>query len=79
MTYTFNNNPVVEKVDIDYENKKLVIYYKQDNSHLLTNPSPPPSYFRKIYSFSDLVHVETQQATVERSYEKVIYPDLNKN
>ena len=63
----------IQKVEFDQENKKLYIYYIQDNSHLMSYPPPPPSYYREIYSFDKLEFIETEYAKVERSYEKIIW------
>lgn len=70
----FNNNQI-QKVEINQESKKLYIHYKQDNSHLTSNPPPPPSYFREVYKFESLEFVEKEYATVERAYEKIKYKD----
>ena len=59
----------LQKVEIDQEAKKLYIYYIQDNSHLLSYPSPPPSYFREVYSFDNMELLDTEYAEVERSKE----------
>ncbi len=63
----------IQKVEIDQENKKMYIYYMQDNSHLMSNPPPPPSYYREIYSFDKLYFIEKEYAKVERSFEKITY------
>ena len=60
----------LQKVEIDQEAKKLYIYYIQDNSHLMSNP-PPPSYLREIYSFDNMVLLDTEYAEVERSKEVI--------
>ena len=66
----------LQKLEIDQEAKKLYIYYIQDNSHLLSNPPPPPSYLREVYSFGDMELffdnmelLDTEHAEVERSKE----------
>ena len=59
----------LQKVEIDQEAKKLYIYYIQDNSHLLSYPPPPPSYFREVYSFDNMELLDTEYAEVERSKE----------
>ena len=59
----------LQKVEIDQEAKKLYIYYIQDNSHLLSNPPPPPSYLREVYSFDNMKLLNTEYAEVERSKE----------
>jgi hypothetical protein len=69
--FDFQNK--IEKVEIDKDNKKLYIYYTQDNSHLLSNPPPPPSYYREVYSFDNLEFIEKEYAKVERSVEKIIW------
>jgi|TARA_B110000093_G_C12752199_1_gene318936 hypothetical protein len=61
----------LQKVEIDQEAKKLYIYYIQDNSHLMSNPPPPPSYLREIYSFDNMVLLDTEYAEVERSKEVI--------
>ena len=61
----------LQKVEIDQEDKKLYIYYIQDNSHLLNNPPPPPSYFREVYSFDNIQLLDTEYAEVERSKEVI--------
>ena len=48
------NRDTIQKVEIDNENKKLYIYYAQDNSMLMSNPPPPPSYYREVFSFENL-------------------------
>ena len=68
----FNNNKI-QNIEIDEDNKKLYVYYIQDNSHLLSNPPPPPSYYRDIFSFENLKFVEKEYAKVERAFEKITY------
>jgi hypothetical protein len=68
----FNNNQI-QKVEIDQENKKLYVYYVQDNSHLTSYPPPPPSYYREIFSFDNLEFIEKEYAKVERGFEKVTW------
>jgi len=59
----------LQKVEIDQEAKKLYIYYIQDNSHLMSYPPPPPSYFREVYSFNNMELLDKEYAEVERSKE----------
>tara|TARA_R110000822_G_scaffold271793_1_gene394402 strand:- start:366 stop:581 length:216 start_codon:yes stop_codon:yes gene_type:complete len=61
----------LQKVEIDQEAKKLYIYYIRDNSHLMSNPPPPPSYIREVYSFGNMVLLDTEYAEVERSKEVI--------
>jgi hypothetical protein len=68
----FNNNQI-QKVEIDQENKKLYVYYIQDNSHLMSNPPPHPSYYREVFSFDNLEFIEKEYAKVERGFEKVTW------
>jgi len=68
----FESNQI-QKVEIDKDNKKLYIYYVQDNSTYMSNPPPPPSYYREVYSFDNLEFVEKEYAKVERGYEKITY------
>ncbi len=70
----FNNNQI-QKVEIDQEKKKLYIYHIQDNSHLMSYPPPPPSYYREIFSFDSLEFIEREYAQVERAFEKITYRD----
>ena len=63
------NRDTIQKVEIDNENKKLYIYYAQDNSMLMSNPPPPPSYYREVFSFENLEFVEKEFAQVERKQE----------
>jgi hypothetical protein len=66
----FNNNQI-KKVEIDQENKKLYVYYVQDNSRLMSNPPPPPSYYREVFYFDNLKFIEKEYAKIERGFEKV--------
>lgn len=66
----------IEKLEIDQVNKKIYVYYVQDNSHLMSNPPPPPSYYREVYCFDNLELNE--DAEVERATEKITYKDMDK-
>jgi hypothetical protein len=70
-----NNNNHVEKIGIDEKNKKLYVYYIQDNSHLMSNPPPPPSYYREVYSFDNLKFIEKEYAHVEQAFTNIKYKD----
>lgn len=59
----------LQKVEIDNENKKLYIYFIQDNSMLMSNPPPPPSYYREVFTFDKLEFVEKEFAQIERKQE----------
>jgi hypothetical protein len=65
------NTKVLQKVEIDQEAKNLYIYYIQDNSHLMSNPPPPPNYLREVYSFDNMKLLDTEYAEVERSKEVI--------
>ena len=65
------NTKILQKVEIKQEAKKLYIYYIQDNSHLMSNPPPPPSYFREVYSFDNMELLDTEYAEIERSKEVI--------
>jgi len=64
----------IQNIEIDQANKRLYIYYKQDNSHLLSDP-PPPSYYREVYKFESLVNIGADHAHVTRESEKIEWPD----
>ena len=68
------NTDQLQKIEIDQEAKKLYIYYIQDNSHLLSNPPPPSSYYREVYSFDNIELVNKEYAEVERSKEIIKWP-----
>ena len=70
----FNDNPRVQKIEIDQENKKLYVYYIQDNSHLTSFPPPPPTHYREVFSFESLELIGKEHAKVERAYEKITWP-----
>ena len=65
------NTNGLQKVEIDQKDKKLYIYYIQDNSHLMSNPPPPPSYLREVYSFDNMELLDTEYAEVKRSKEVI--------
>jgi hypothetical protein len=71
------NQATIQKVEIDQKNKKLYIYCIQDNSHLMSFPPPPPSYYREVYSFDSLRFIEKEYAKVEIAYEKITYKENN--
>ena len=70
------DNIKLERTVIDQEKKRLYIYFKQDNSHLmsnpLSNPPPPPSYYREVFSFENLEFIEKEYAQVEPAKQEII-------
>ena len=66
------DNIKLERTVIDQEKKRLYIYFKQDNSHLMSNPPPPPSYYREVFSFENLEFIEKEYAQVEPAKQEVI-------
>jgi len=69
------NTDQLHKVEIDKESKKLYVYYTQDNSHLMSNPPPPISYYREVYSFDNLELIEKEYAEIERKQEVIKWKD----
>ena len=63
------------KVEIDQEKKRLYVYHVQDNSHIMTNPPPPPSYYREVYSFDKLEFIEKEYADVKTAYETITWAE----
>jgi len=66
------DNIKLERTVIDQEKKRLYIYFKQDNSHLMSNPPSPPSYYREVFSFENLEFIEKEYAQVEPAKQEVI-------
>lgn len=62
-------------VKIDMEENYLYVYYRKDNSHLMSNPPPPPTFFRKKYKFDNLQDLGVEYAKVKQSDFEVIWPD----
>lgn len=76
-TETYLNNMFgggsIEKVEIDYENNKLFIYRKHD--HPLLNYPMSSTYSRDVFLFDNLIKVGNEVATIERTEEKIIWPN----
>jgi hypothetical protein len=70
------NTNNIQKVEIDNQNKKLYVYYREDSNMVLAiyPPRPvKPSYYREVYSFDNLEFIEREYAVVERGYETITY------
>jgi len=40
----------------------------------MSDPPPPPSYYREVYSFDNLVFEKKEYAKVERAFENITWP-----